>query len=71
MRDPRQRTPNLFAPDDSHGAIEVATSNEVDEDELARQELARITPSNEELLKIVAKCGPLPGWLDEDELPPF
>lgn len=40
-------------------------------DEKARQELARISPSKEELEKFVAKCGPLPKWLDEDEPPPF
>jgi hypothetical protein len=42
-----------------------------EEDEKARQELARISLSNEELLKLAAKCGPLPKWLDEDEDPPF
>ena len=42
-----------------------------DDEELAKQELARMTPSNEELRKIAAKCGPLPKLLDEDEDPPF
>jgi hypothetical protein len=42
-----------------------------EEDEKARLELARISPTKEELEKFVAQCGPLPKWLDEDEPPPF
>ena len=47
----------------------AATS--VEEEELAKQELARIMPSKEELHEFVVKSGPLPKWLDEDEGPPF
>ena len=42
-----------------------------DEEELAKQELKRISPSNDELRQFAAKCGPLPKWLDEDEPSPF
>ncbi len=50
---------------------EPPKSEPLDEEELAKQELARISPSNEQLRALAAKCGPLPKWLDEDEPPPF
>jgi hypothetical protein len=40
-------------------------------DELARQELARISLSNAELLELAKKNPPLPAWFDEEEPPPF
>ncbi len=59
------------SPPPVQGAAEVPKAEPVDEEELAKQELARISPSKEELRKFAAKCGLLPKWLDEDEPPPF
>jgi hypothetical protein len=42
-----------------------------EEEELAKQELARISPSAEKLLELAAKNPPLPKWFDEEEPPPF
>lgn len=50
---------------------EHVDSRAVDEDELARQELARINPSKEKLRALAAKNPPLPKWFDEEEPPPF
>jgi hypothetical protein len=55
----------------ANGVAEAPKAEPVDEEELAKQELARIMPSKEELRKFAVKCGPLPKWLDEDEPPPF
>ena len=71
MPDKTQDTTNLPLSAGPIAIPEIAKADLVDEDELARQELARITPSNEELRKLAAKCGPLPKWLDEDEEPAF
>ena len=59
---PMNLLPSASAPGGSQ-ALDAGSKGDL----LAKQELARITPSNEELLKIASKCGPLPKWLDEDE----
>ena len=51
--------------------LSAPNSRTVDEDELARQELARINPSKEKLRALAAKNPPLPKWFDEEEPPPF
>jgi hypothetical protein len=71
MPDKTQELANLQPPAPANGVLQVPKSEPLDEEGLARQELASVTPSNEELLKIAAKCGPLPKWLDEEEPPPF
>ena len=71
MPENTQEPLNFPPPSFPVGVPEYPDANSDDEDEVARQELARISLSNEELQKIAAKCGPLPKWLDEDEPPPF
>lgn len=71
MPDKTQEPRDLSPPAVSMEPLTVPTADLADEEELAKQELARIMPSKEELRKIAAKSGPLPKWLDEDEAPPF
>jgi hypothetical protein len=42
-----------------------------EEDEKARQELARISLSNAQLLELAKRNPPLPKWFDEEEEAPF
>ena len=67
MSDKVQVPANSLLPVETMETPQNAAADAVDDGELTRQELARITPSNDELLKIAAQCGPLPKWLDEDE----
>lgn len=55
----------------ANGLAQTPKAEPPDEEEIAKQELARVMPSKEELHNFAAKCGPLPKWLDEDESPPF
>jgi hypothetical protein len=48
-----------------------ANSEAADEDELAKQELARTMPSKDRLRELAKKNPPLPEWFDEEEVAPF
>ena len=72
MSDKTQEPVNLSPPTGPLGVPAPPKTDPVDdEEELAKKELKRISPSKEELRKFAAKCGPLPKWLDEDEPSPF
>jgi mRNA-degrading endonuclease toxin of MazEF toxin-antitoxin module len=44
---------------------------ETEEDRLAAEELARITPSNEELLKLAKRLRPPASWFEGEETKPW
>jgi hypothetical protein len=72
MPDKTQDPMNLFPPVAPISAPASPQADVVnDEERLAKQELKRVSPSNEDLRKFAAKCRPLPKWLDEEEPPPF
>ena len=71
MSDKIQEPMNMPPPITPAGVPRFADANTVDEDELARQELARISLTNAQLLELAKKNPPLPKWFDEEEPPPF
>jgi len=51
--------------------IAVASPMPIDDETLARRELARIMPSGARLLELAARNPPFPAWFDEEEDAPF
>lgn len=70
MPDQTQDPMNL-PPSTTIGGPDAPEIDSLNEEDLAKAELARISPTKAELEKFIAKCGPLPKWLDEDEPLPF
>lgn len=71
MPDNTQEPMNLPPPAVPIGIPDFADTSTAEEDELARQELARISLSNAQLLELAKKNPPLPKWFDEEEAAPF
>ena len=71
MSDKLHETANLPPPTPPSNAPLTPKDDLVDEEELARQEVARLSLSNEELLKIAAKYPPPPEYFEGDEEMPF
>ena len=53
------------------GAPEHPIADSQKDEELLKQELARLTPPNEKLQELADKSPPPPEWVDQDEEPPF
>ena len=71
MPEKPQEPMNLPPPTVPIGVPELSDTNIDHEDERARQELARITPSNAVLLEWVKKNPPPPEYFEGDEGMPF
>jgi hypothetical protein len=71
MHDQTQQPTNLPPPPPPIGVPGASEAETLDEEELAKQELARITPSNEKLRELARKCPPPPWYFEGDEEMPF